>query len=142
MTIIAMAFLTFLGASAGSPTEIDLEVAPQFEAGKQVAAQSGCLACHKFGDNGNDGPGPELTEIGSKLPAEAIKRTLINPSGSCGAPSAGDLPPEKFDSLVEVPRLTAVSAAGVPRLRGRAEQEVEFAGQVGGCSTGSPASTT
>ena len=34
------------------------EVAPQFEAGKEVAAQSGCLACHKFGENGNDGPGP------------------------------------------------------------------------------------
>ena len=99
MTIIAMAFLTFLGASAGSPTEIDLQVAPQFEAGKQVAAQSGCLACHKFGDNGNDGPGPELTEIGSKLPAEAIKRTLINPSGIM--PQYGDLPPEKFDSLVK-----------------------------------------
>src|SRR5690606_2576920 len=44
MTIIAMAFLTYLGASAGSPTDIELEVAPQYEAGKQVAAQSGCLA--------------------------------------------------------------------------------------------------
>src|SRR3712207_9378608 len=52
LTIIAMAYLTFLGASAGSPTEIEMEVSPQFEAGKQVAAQSGCLACHKFGENG------------------------------------------------------------------------------------------
>jgi hypothetical protein len=109
LTIIAMAFLTYLGASAGSPTEIDLQVPPQFEAGKQVAAQSGCLACHKFGDNGNDGPGPELTEIGSKLPAQAISRTLINPSGimpafqpcgSAGASDASCLPQEKFDSLV------------------------------------------
>jgi mono/diheme cytochrome c family protein len=110
MTIIAMAFLTFLGASAGSPTEIDVPVAPQFEAGKQVAAQSGCLACHKFGDNGNSGPGPELTDIGAKLPAQAIKRTLINPSGvmpvfaPCGSPEANPsscLPQEKFDSLVD-----------------------------------------
>jgi menaquinol-cytochrome c reductase cytochrome b/c subunit len=99
MTIIAMAYLTFLGATAGAPTEIELSVAPQFEAGKQVAAQSGCLACHKFGDNGNDGPGPELTEIGAKLPAEAIKRTLVNPSGIM--PPYTDLPPEKFDSLVK-----------------------------------------
>ena len=99
MTIIAMAYLTFLGASAGSPTEIDLEVPPQFEAGKQVAAQSGCLACHKFGENGNDGPGPELTEIGAKLPAQAIERTLINPSGIM--PEYGTLPPEKFDNLVK-----------------------------------------
>lgn len=110
LTIIAMAYLTFLGASAGSPTEIDLEVPPQFETGKQVAAQSGCLACHKFGENGNDGPGPELTEIGAKLPANAIERTLVNPSGimpeypPCGSPGASDvscLPPEKFDALVE-----------------------------------------
>ncbi|MQA76486.1 MAG: c-type cytochrome, partial [Solirubrobacterales bacterium] len=96
---IAMAFLTFLGATAGSPTQVDLEVAPQFEAGKEVVAQSGCLACHKIGDNGNDGPGPELTHIGAKLPAQAIQRTLINPSGIM--PPYGDLPPEKFDSLVK-----------------------------------------
>jgi mono/diheme cytochrome c family protein len=99
MTIVAMAFLTFLGATAGSPTEIELEVPPQFEKGKQVAAQSGCLACHKFGENGNDGPGPELTEIGSKIPAAAIGRSLE--VGPAEMPSYANLPPEKFDALVE-----------------------------------------
>ena len=99
LTIIAMAYLTFLGASAGSPTEIEMEVAPEFEVGKQVAAQSGCLACHKFGENGNDGPGPELTEIGSTLPAQAIARSLE--VGPQIMPAYGDLPPEKFDALVE-----------------------------------------
>ena len=29
----------------------------QYEAGKLVAAQSGCLACHKIGENGNSAPG-------------------------------------------------------------------------------------
>jgi mono/diheme cytochrome c family protein len=99
LTIISMAFLTYLGATAGSPTSIDLEVAPEFQAGKEVAGQSGCLACHKFGENGNDGPGPELTEIGATLPAEAIERTLVNPSGIM--PPYDDLPKEKFDSLVQ-----------------------------------------
>jgi menaquinol-cytochrome c reductase cytochrome b/c subunit len=112
LTIIAMAYLTFLGASAGSPTEIDIEALDpppaiandpaaleEFEFGAQVAAQSGCLACHKFGENGNDGPGPELTEIGAKLPAQAIERTLVNPSGVM--PEYGTLPPEKFNALVE-----------------------------------------
>jgi hypothetical protein len=110
MTIVAMSFLTYPGASAGSPTQIDLEVPQQFEAGKLVAAQSGCLACHKFGDNGNNGPGPELTHIGAKLPAQGIKRTLENPSGimpvfaPCGSEGANQyscLPPEKFNSLVQ-----------------------------------------
>jgi menaquinol-cytochrome c reductase cytochrome b/c subunit len=100
LTIIAMAFLTYLGASAGSPTEIDsIEVASEYEDGAQVAAQSGCLACHKFGENGNDGPGPELTDIGAKLPRAAIARTLVNPSGIM--PPYEDLPEEKFNSLVD-----------------------------------------
>src|SRR5215218_7603976 len=76
LTIAAMAFLTFLGAEAGSPTEIDIEVAPEYEAGKLIAAQSGCLACHQFGENGNNGPGPKLTEIGARLNPAAIGRSL------------------------------------------------------------------
>src|SRR5919198_4447839 len=91
--IAAMAYLTFLGANAGSPNEIDLKVPPQYEAGKLVAAQSGCLACHKIGENGNDGPGPNLTEIGQRLPAAAIRRTLDNPTAPM--PSFRGLPEEK-----------------------------------------------
>ena len=99
LTIISMAFLTYLGASAGSPTEIDsIEVAAEYEPGAQVAAQSGCLACHKFGENGNDGPGPELTDIGARIPRAAIARSLINPSGVM--PPYTNLPEEKFDELV------------------------------------------
>src|SRR3954465_9125004 len=49
--IAAMAYLTYIGASAGSPNEIDLKVAKQYEPGKLVMAQSGCLACHKVGEN-------------------------------------------------------------------------------------------
>ncbi len=100
LTIISMAFLTYLGASAASPTEIDsIEISEEYQAGADVAAQSGCLACHQFGENGNDGPGPELTEIGARLPRAAIARSLVNPSGVM--PPYGDLPEEKFDSLVD-----------------------------------------
>jgi menaquinol-cytochrome c reductase cytochrome b/c subunit len=97
LTIIAMAYLTFLGATAGTPTEIDLKVAADVEAGKEVAAQSGCLACHKIGENGNNGPGPELTHIGERLPRSAIARSLeVGPSIM---PSYTNLPPQKFDAL-------------------------------------------
>jgi menaquinol-cytochrome c reductase cytochrome b/c subunit len=97
MTIVAMAYLTFLGAAAGSPTEIDLAVDPQYEAGKEVAASSGCTACHKFGENGNT-LGPNLTHIGAKLPAPAIARTVqVGPSFM---PSYADLPQDKFNDLI------------------------------------------
>jgi quinol-cytochrome oxidoreductase complex cytochrome b subunit len=96
--IAAMAFLTYQGANAGSPNEIDMVVPKQYEAGKLVAAQSGCLACHKIGENGNDGPGPHLTDIGSKLYPAAIERTLDNPTAPM--PSFKNLPPEKKTALV------------------------------------------
>ncbi len=99
LTIVAIAYLTFLGAQAGSPTEIELTVAAEQEAGKEVAAQSGCLACHLFEDNGNAGPGPELTQIGEKLPRDAIARSLVVGPGEM--PSYRDLPPDKFDDLVD-----------------------------------------
>ena len=77
MVIISMGYLTYMGASAGSPTEIELETEPQFEKGKQVVAQSGCLACHAIGENGVEGGlGPDLTEIGATLPRAAIKRSV------------------------------------------------------------------
>ena len=99
LTIIAMAYLTFLGASAGTPTEIDLKVAADVEPGKEVAAQSGCLACHKIGENGNDGPGPELTQIGARLPRNAIARSLeVGPEHHALLP---DLPPQKFSDLTQ-----------------------------------------
>ncbi len=105
----AMALLTYQGANAGSPTAIEMptpaavvqagghELA-EYEAGRKVVAQSGCLACHKIGDNGNSGPGPELTHIASRLPGPGIARTLVNPTAPM--PSFKNLPPKKFAAAV------------------------------------------
>jgi menaquinol-cytochrome c reductase cytochrome b/c subunit len=107
--IAAMVFLTYSGANAGSPTAIELKT-PQavlnaggqqlaeYEAGKKVVAQSGCLACHKIGENGNDGPGPQLTKIGARVNRQAIARTLVNPTAPM--PSFKNLPPKKFNAVV------------------------------------------
>ena len=100
-TIGAMAYLTSLGALAGSPTEIELTVAPVYQQGKEVAAASGCLGCHQFGENGNNGPGPNLTHIGAKLPRQAIARTLLNPTAPMPSyQSLQEQDPKKFDELV------------------------------------------
>ena len=109
VVICAMAFLTFLGANTGPPTEQTIkpsaEVVAQgkqalatFYLGRAVVAQSGCEACHKIGDNGNDGPGPKLTNIGSRLPRQGIARTLVNPTAPM--PSFKNLPPQKFKAVV------------------------------------------
>jgi menaquinol-cytochrome c reductase cytochrome b/c subunit len=105
----AMAFLTYSGANAGSPTAIEMptpasvtaaggRTLAEYEAGKKVVAQSGCLACHKIGDNGNDGPGPQLTNIATRLPPQGIARTLVNPTAPM--PSFKNLPPAKFKAAV------------------------------------------
>jgi hypothetical protein len=100
-TIAAMAYLTTLGALAGSPTEIDLATAPQYEEGKEITASAGCLGCHKIGENGNT-LGPDLTDIGARLGRDAIARTLINPTSPMPSFQAlREENPEQFDKLVE-----------------------------------------
>jgi ubiquinol-cytochrome c reductase cytochrome b subunit/menaquinol-cytochrome c reductase cytochrome b/c subunit len=76
-----------------------MKVAPQYEKGKQVVAGSGCLACHKLGENGNNGPGPELTHIAQRIPREAIVRSLEIGPGIM--PSFRELPPEKLEELAD-----------------------------------------
>jgi menaquinol-cytochrome c reductase cytochrome b/c subunit len=98
-TIAIIAYLTWLGAHAEAPDKINLPVPASVKPGEVVANQSGCGACHKFGEAGNAGPGPDLEGVGSRLPAEAIARTLRNPTAPM--PSYQDLPPEKFDALVQ-----------------------------------------
>ncbi len=109
VVICLMGYLTYEGANAGSPTVIELatptavvQAGPaavtKYEEGKLVVAQSGCLACHKIGDNGNAGPGPNLTNIASRLPRQAIARTLVNPTAPM--PSFKNLPPQKFAAVV------------------------------------------
>ena len=107
--ICAMAYLTYLGANTGPPTEQSIKPSAevvaqgktalaQFYLGRAVVAQSGCEACHKIGSYGNDGPGPELSQIGSRVPGPAIARTLVNPTQPM--PSYGNLPPKQFSAVV------------------------------------------
>jgi ubiquinol-cytochrome c reductase cytochrome b subunit/menaquinol-cytochrome c reductase cytochrome b/c subunit len=109
VTIGAIAYLTYTGANTGSPNAVALKPPAglsaserkTFVAGELVVGQSGCEACHKIGDNGNDGPGPNLTKIGATLPANAIASTLRNPTAPM--PSFKNLAknsPEKFKNLV------------------------------------------
>jgi quinol-cytochrome oxidoreductase complex cytochrome b subunit len=99
LTIIAMAYLTYEGAQTGPPTAVSMTVAPQYQAGSQVVAQSGCLACHKLGENGNAGPGPELTHIGARIPRSAIVRSLK--AGPGIMPSFKAFPQNKLNALAD-----------------------------------------
>jgi menaquinol-cytochrome c reductase cytochrome b/c subunit len=107
--IAAMAYLTYQGATAGTPdaTEVPTPAAvvrngpaavARWNEGRLVVAQSGCEACHVIGQNGNSGPGPNLTHIGSRIPRLAIARTLVNPTAPM--PSFRNLPPKKFQAVV------------------------------------------
>jgi menaquinol-cytochrome c reductase cytochrome b/c subunit len=108
-TIFAMAYLTYSGAATGSPNSVDMKPpasltasqAATFTAGEEVVGQSGCLACHVIGENGNNGPGPPLTHVGSILRPAAIASTLRNPTAPM--PSFAGLAkqyPQKFQNLV------------------------------------------
>jgi menaquinol-cytochrome c reductase cytochrome b/c subunit len=100
-TIGAMAYLTIVGSLAGAPTEIDQPAPPGLQKGQDVMASSGCLGCHKVGDNGNT-LGPNLSNVGDRLGKDAIARTLVNPTPPM--PPYTKLQqqhPEQFNQLVQ-----------------------------------------
>jgi menaquinol-cytochrome c reductase cytochrome b/c subunit len=105
-TIAVIAYLTYSGAHTGSPNTVDLKppsnlTAAQkrtWQAGADVVGESGCLACHVIGENGNNGPGPVLTNIANTVPSAQIASTLRNPTPPM--PSFKDLPADKFNDLV------------------------------------------
>jgi menaquinol-cytochrome c reductase cytochrome b/c subunit len=108
-TIAAVAYLTFTGATTGSPNSVDLKPPANYTAqqkqiftqGGLIVGQSGCLACHVIGENGNNGPGPDLTHIAKIVPEQQIASTLINPTPPM--PSFQSLEkqsPAKFNTLV------------------------------------------
>jgi ubiquinol-cytochrome c reductase cytochrome b subunit/menaquinol-cytochrome c reductase cytochrome b/c subunit len=109
-TIACIAFLTYSGASTGSPNQVTLpppagltkQERATFTAGEVVVGESGCLGCHLIGDNGNNGPGPPLTHIGEIVRPGAIASTLENPTAPM--PSFAGLAkqsPKKFADLVQ-----------------------------------------
>jgi menaquinol-cytochrome c reductase cytochrome b/c subunit len=106
--IFAMFMLSYLGAEAEPPSQVNIAPPPavseaggavlaKWDAGRKLVAQSGCGGCHKIGPNGNDGPGPQLTHIGDRLKADAIRETLINPTQPM--PSFSGLGPESLDRM-------------------------------------------
>jgi len=99
LTIVVMAYLTYKGANAGPPTNVEMQVPPQYEAGKLVVAQSACLACHKIGDSGNGTLAPDLTHVGSRIPREAILRSLV--AGPSIMPSFQSLGKKKLNEVAD-----------------------------------------
>jgi menaquinol-cytochrome c reductase cytochrome b/c subunit len=110
-TIACIAYLTYAGASTGSPNNAPSLPPPAgltaaqkatFLAGEIVVGESGCEGCHEIGNNGNSGPGPPLTQIGLQRSAGAIASTLKNPTEPM--PSFSNMAkttPKKFDDLVQ-----------------------------------------
>ena len=85
-----------------APTELELDVPPGQELGATVAGASGCLGCHRLGESGNAGPGPDLSSVGGRLSREEIARALADPEPPM--PSYESLKrdrPEEFDALVQ-----------------------------------------
>ena len=121
-TVAAMAYLTVLGALAGPPSEIDIEVASQYQRGADVAASSGCLGCHRIGHNGNT-IGPDLTEIGDRAGRDAIARTLVNPTPPMPSyQSLREEHPKQFEELVTfIASLRADNEASEPQGGGESE---------------------
>jgi ubiquinol-cytochrome c reductase cytochrome b subunit/menaquinol-cytochrome c reductase cytochrome b/c subunit len=99
LLIASMGVLTYKGATAEEPggeSAAALLEANDLPAddealtrGAQIFAEAGCTSCHTYAGQGAAGPGPELTDVGSRLAQDAIAQTVENGRG--GMPAFGDV---------------------------------------------------
>jgi mono/diheme cytochrome c family protein len=98
VAVVGLAMLIGWGGQANASRAHSSTSRSLIREGAQVLADSGCLACHLLGSQGNDGPGPNLTTIGARLSAAAITRALDHPRQPM--PSFEALPPAQHRALV------------------------------------------
>jgi menaquinol-cytochrome c reductase cytochrome b/c subunit len=73
LVIASMGILTYKGATAEEPSDVNIEAIAQ-EAnlpedavpGLTLFAEVGCMNCHTYLSEGAQGPGPELTDVGTQ----------------------------------------------------------------------------
>ena len=114
LTIVAMGYLTYLGAvgrladrdrhpDPGERHAAGPEAVATFKAGKQVVAQSGCLRLPQDRRERQRRSRPELTDIGARLPepgdpphARSTRRRRCRRSRACRRSN-----PQQFDEMVQ-----------------------------------------
>jgi menaquinol-cytochrome c reductase cytochrome b/c subunit len=67
--------------------------------GARIVSGAGCLACHRLAGQGQDGPGPDLSDVGARLDPPAIRAVLRYPKPPM--PDYRSLPPVDLDALVD-----------------------------------------
>ena len=106
--IVAMGYLTYLGASAGSPNAIEIDARlvaagrrlEEFEPAGRSSPSRAAWPATRSARTATTGPGPELTEIGGRLP-DAGDRSARSINPTAPMPSfAGTCPQEKSTAMV------------------------------------------
>jgi len=73
------------------------------ELGKLVYESQDCKSCHLLAGQGNKGPGPDLSHIGSKWSAEKIRTQITDPAKidpQAKMPAHTGIPKPDLDNLV------------------------------------------
>lgn len=88
------------GGEGGGDAAVEADLPGDADSrGGQLVASKGCLGCHQLAEAGNSGPGPDLTQIGSRLSAEEIEKVLVDPQPPM--PSFADLPEDDLAAIAE-----------------------------------------
>ena len=112
LVIASMGILTYKGATAEEPSNVEGESLleangvptedEELVAGADLFAKVGCLNCHTYAGQGADGPGPEVTDIGTRgRGVEYWMRWIRDPAalGGQGMPGFPNLTDEQLRAL-------------------------------------------
>ncbi|MBM3276390.1 MAG: c-type cytochrome [Candidatus Sericytochromatia bacterium] len=108
---VAILWLTFAGATqqpvTGAPGSakppVDEALSPKGLEGWSAYQAYGCASCHRVGPVGND-VGPDLTHIGSRRPADWLRKRVRDPQAikpGVAMPPFPQIPDADYDALIQ-----------------------------------------
>ncbi|MEQ8833710.1 MAG: c-type cytochrome [Miltoncostaeaceae bacterium] len=105
LVVFSLAYLTTLGAETSTevPSAVELtNLTPEAEAGLELYLSSGCASCHMLKGQGAAGPGPDLTNVGSRgvVTPENSKEFFNNPPA--GMIAFSNFTDEQYQQLGEL----------------------------------------
>ena len=102
MLLVLVVVIAGCGGDGDSRSAVNAQPSdlPDGEArGATIVSGAGCLVCHRIGDAGAEGPGPELTGVGARLSRDEIREVLI--AGRAPMPSYKGMPAGDLTALVD-----------------------------------------
>ncbi len=107
-TVVSLADDMFASSTAAAADDEPSDADPVVAAGKDLATNTGCIACHSA--NGTDGTGPTWKGLSDAVDEADIRKAILDPNAVIADGFTSDVMPDNYSGSLSADDLDALVA--------------------------------